>query len=155
MPRERTVSLRYPIICVSILALYGCGKSESLERFSVSGTVNVDGQPLSEGRISFLPSAGTNGPTAGGSVQAGKFNIPRNQGPAAGKYRVEIISFRPTGKTVIDDQAADSNSQPVAVTEQFLPSQYNEKSTLTADIDKSTASKLSYELVTSQPSPKK
>jgi len=80
----------------------GCGGDGGPERAAVSGTVKVDGEPLAEGAISFLPTDGTEGPTAGGAVTDGKFDIPRENGVVVGKNRVEINGNRKTGRKIPD-----------------------------------------------------
>lgn len=71
-----------------LLLFFGCAQSESL----VSGTVRLDGQPLPEGWIRFVPDEGTSGPDGGAAIRDGKYSIPKAL--AAGRYRVEIRSMR-------------------------------------------------------------
>jgi len=80
----------------------GCGTDQGPERAAVSGTVKVDGEPLADGAISFLPTDGTVGPAAGGTVKDGAFDIPKEDGVVVGKNRVEITGNRKTGRKVPD-----------------------------------------------------
>lgn len=69
--------------------LAGCNR-DSLERTAVSGTVTVDGIPLADGTIVFVPTGETRGPKAGGTIQAGKYSLSQELGPLVGTLRVEI-----------------------------------------------------------------
>lgn len=111
-----------------LLATTGCSRSS--DRVAIEGTVSVDGRPLDAGAISFTPEQGTVGPTAGGTIVAGRFQIPAAGGPVPGDYRVTITAVRTTADTVPDDFGA--GMKPVS--RQFLPSRYNDQSTLRAEI---------------------
>ena len=64
-----------------LLLLVGCGGDR---RQPLEGTVTLDGQPLGEGSISFVPLPGTAGPTAGANIAAGRFSIAADQGTFTG-----------------------------------------------------------------------
>jgi len=105
----------------------GCGSDEGPERAAVSGTVTVDGEPLAEGAISFLPAEGTEGPTAGGTIEAGKYDIPKANGVVVGKNRVQITGNRKTGRKVPD--AGKPGSMREEVVSAISP-EFNTKSKL-------------------------
>jgi hypothetical protein len=103
--KRRQQAMRSTVRCGAlwIIALVaGCGTDEGPERAAVSGTVKVDGEPLAQGAITFQPTEGTEGPSAGGAVTDGKFDIPRENGVVVGKNRVEITGNRKTGRKVPD-----------------------------------------------------
>lgn len=81
------------------LVLIACTDSG---RRQVEGTVSLDGRPLAAGTVTFIPTANTAGPSAGGPITAGKFSIPAEAGPFKGKYRVRIFADRQTGRKVND-----------------------------------------------------
>ena len=56
------------------LLICGCGGAGG--RQSIEGTVTLDGKPLEKGQITFVPQSGTQGPTAGAEIIAGRFAIP-------------------------------------------------------------------------------
>jgi hypothetical protein len=57
----------------AVCLLAGCGRAEKVEtNYSVSGTVRVDGMPLENGMVSFLPADGKGGGTTA-IVQNGDF----------------------------------------------------------------------------------
>jgi hypothetical protein len=116
---------------VLAVAVIGCGEGrDNLPREPISGKVTVDGQPLDEGTISFV-SADGKGPPAGGKIENGEYSIPRRDGPVPGDHRVYIFSPKPTGQKVKD------NSEPNVLRDvraETLPSRYNAKTELKADI---------------------
>lgn len=80
-----------------LLSLTGCGEQAS-DRQSLKGTVTLDGTPLVEGSILFVPQQGTKGPTAGGKISEGRFSVSPEGGTFSGTFRVEITAVRKTGK---------------------------------------------------------
>lgn len=89
--------------CCGILALAGCGEGPvGGPRAAVRGEVTLDGQPLEQGSIMFLPAAGTSGQVTGGPILAGRYSIPAEEGVAVGVNRVEITAMKKSGKQVQD-----------------------------------------------------
>lgn len=78
----------------------GCGDSTVDKRAEVFGTVQLDGKPVENGAISFVPTEGNSGPSAGGAITDGAYRVSRAQGPPFGKVRVEFNGLRKTGKKV-------------------------------------------------------
>lgn len=105
----------------------GCG-GERIERRAVSGSVQLDGQPLADGTIIFTPL--DQGPSAGGKIANGAFTLTEERGPSPGKYRVEISAYRPTGKTERDAATGET----IPLTEPIIPPQYNRASKLEVEV---------------------
>lgn len=60
----------------------------------VSGTVTLDGEPLSQGTITFMPVAGTNSST--GDIVDGKFTLStfsKDDGAPPGEYKVAVTAW--------------------------------------------------------------
>lgn len=76
--------------------------SGSSNRAAVSGRVAIDGQPLKEGAITFIPEKPNEGPTAGGIIRDGIYQIDATQGPVLGVNRVEVRGAIRTGRKVPD-----------------------------------------------------
>lgn len=117
------------IFCCSLVS--GCGESRS--RGAVSGIVTLDDVAIETGSISFIPLEGTNSPTSGAVITLGKYEIPREKGPMAGTFRVEIRAQRKTGNKI----AAGSPAPPgtmIDETEEAIPARYNNESTLRVDV---------------------
>ncbi len=101
--RQHRTFIALATILLPLSCLIGCGGGGGdVDRFAVSGTVTVDGTPLTNGVVNLSPASGTHGPSSGGPVIDGKFMIPKARGPVAGKYTVKFIAFRETGKTYYD-----------------------------------------------------
>jgi hypothetical protein len=90
----------------------------------------VDGEPLKAGSINFVPEGGA-GPTAGGTITDGKYQIDRSSGLWIGKNKVVIRANRKTGKKIPNAMAPGRFIDEQA---EILPPQYNTKSTLFKEI---------------------
>lgn len=106
----------------------GCG-SGGADRAAARGTVTVGGVPLEEGSIAFNPALGTTGPSSGGAIVNGAFDIPRAKGPAVGTNRVEIRGSRGTGRLVPSPLGGMVEERIDVVTREF-----NQDSTLTVRV---------------------
>lgn len=71
---------------------------EETGRVGVSGNVAIKGLPLEAGRIRFTPAEATKGPIVWGTIEHGKFNIPRAEGPLPETYRVAVLIGQPASK---------------------------------------------------------
>lgn len=132
MIRVVLVQLRFGFLVAALLSTIGCtGSPPGPPRGSVSGKVTFDDQPLSEGVITFIPTGDTKGAPTGTTITNGAYDIDTERGPSVGTHRVEIVANRKTGKTLpaVPPATADINE-----VEQFLPTRYNTKSELTANI---------------------
>jgi hypothetical protein len=123
------------LVCGSI-TLGGCGKSgDELPRQPVSGSVTLDGKPLERGTISFQPSTGL--PTAAGvPISGGSYSISRDEGLVPGSYKVAISSTPEGGPAKIDPATGTPPppGQPTPPPRELLPKQYNEATTLVAEV---------------------
>lgn len=107
----------------------GCGGAAgTIPRGSVEGTVTLDGAPLPDGVIRFTPTAGTTGPMVEAQIASGAFALPKATGPCVGTQRVEILSFRPTGRKIVNEGI---ESDEIV---QVVPERYNTASDLTVTI---------------------
>jgi hypothetical protein len=97
--RQSTSGRFANLILLGTLLMAGCSSS-GIQRCELSGNVTYAGEKVAEGAISFAPVGDTRGPHVGGSIQHGHYRIGRNEGPVAGRYRVEILSVRKTGQKV-------------------------------------------------------
>lgn len=122
--------------------LCGCG-SDPKARQAVSGTVNFKGKPLDQGRIHFAPA--DKGPSeAGATIKEGAFSIPRDLGLVPGAYRVSIFSYDQKGpKVQNDDMPGDPGNVQF---KERIPSKYNAKTTLTAEVKNSGSNSFEFKL---------
>jgi hypothetical protein len=107
----------------------GCGEEPRSPQFPVSGKVTVDGKPLEQGLISFLPSV--SGPAASAPIEAGAFALDRTDGPGQGPYKVEIVSVQSTGRQVV---SPDDPSVTIEETRNIIPTRYNARSDLLVQV---------------------
>lgn len=107
-------------LITALLALTGCNESGPA-KLDVSGTVKYDGQEVADGYITFTPADKTIGPEAG-PIKDGKYRVHA----VAGQNKVQIQANRsvPGKKGPMGEPAV----------EQYIPKQYNEETTLTADV---------------------
>jgi hypothetical protein len=156
---------RFRIIPLALLlgVPVGCGWGETLG-VGVSGTVKYKGQPIKEGTITFIPAAGTNGPSGGANIDDGRYAVPRSAGLAPGKYRVEIRAFEETGKETaksnvqsqmfgrpISEVATDSRAQEQlaklkAERKNVIPARYNDNSELSKELPDQSQVTVDFEL---------
>lgn len=105
----------------------GCGQSGP-ELIPVSGAVTIDGEPASEGGVTFYAVHDRNVQLVGSIGPDGKYAIRRRQelGAPAGEYRVTVLitetARRPDGsytglpKTISNPKFTDPNTSPLKVT---------------------------------------
>jgi hypothetical protein len=138
--------MKYWILCVlsafTLAVASGCGGG-NLNREAVSGAVTLDGEPLPQGTIRFLPTA--EGQSAGGKITAGKFTISQAEGPAPGVYRIEIVSYQSTGNQIPDPDSPGATKEEL---KQMIPAIYNRNSTLTETIVAGKENEFSFDLKT-------
>ncbi len=118
-------------ICIVIATCFGCGKNGP-RRAAASGDVTLDGQPIEEGVIQFLPVEGTIGPETGGVITKGHYDIPRLRGPVVGKNRVELRASKKTGRKI-----QDPTGRTGVLTDEYkemFPPGYNTNSSLVREI---------------------
>ena len=134
-PRAGAVTRRAVMrLAVAGVLLAGCGRRSKLRRLPVSGSVTFAGQPVDDGLIEFIPVDSTPGPSFGGLVKAGRYDVPAAQGGhEGGTYRVQITASRASGKTFSVDTlvlSPDGKKMQVPVMESVIPEKYNVASTL-------------------------
>jgi hypothetical protein len=108
-----------------LVAAVGCGGHANAR---VKGQVTLDGTPLENGSIRFVPTDGRT-PSAGGSIQDGEYSVDK---VPVTSMRVEI-----TASTGGPSQPYDTANPPkIVVTKQLIPARYNTKSELTRDVQR-------------------
>ena len=122
----------------------GCSSAGGLEEAAVHGRVTYQGKPVEKGKIRFVPVKGTKGPANFGMINQGQYSVTARGGVTVGTHRVEIQAYRPApGARPYTEEQADGqiDIKPGDLPEeQFLPDQYNRKSTLEITIDPGSGS---------------
>lgn len=131
-----------------LTCVLGCSKGPEFQRVEVSGTINLDGQPLDEGTVTFSPAEKVKGSIVQAKITGGKFSLAEKDGPAVGNNMVSVISVKKTGKKVqVEGEEQDE-------VKQVIPWQFNEETKLTADVKaKPAVNDFKFEL-TSKPAPR-
>ena len=106
------------VLIISLVASMGCDQTDS-RRNRTWGKVTYDGQVVEKGFIDFEPAEGNRGPQSSGAITAGRYDIPKKQGPFGGLHRVEITAYRFTGRKV-----PDAGGELIDYEENYLPKKY-------------------------------
>jgi hypothetical protein len=116
------------VIVASHLA--GCGRSDELTRVVVTGTVRLNGSPVTRGQIRFIPHVGTQGPVTIQEIHDGAYSCERLGGVPVGEHRVEILAWDPS----IPFPTGPGQPTPA----QLAPGKYNVDSELVVSLDDSS-----------------
>jgi hypothetical protein len=123
--------------------LGGAGCGGPVKR-AISGSVTLEGKPLDEAVIMFVPLAIQAGKT-GAAIQQGRYEVPQDIGLLPGRYRVEIADDPP-----IDHAAMGQPPKPLP-TRRRLPVRYSTASPLSIEIAPTGSTEFDFPL-TSEPS---
>jgi hypothetical protein len=83
---------------VVFIVFSGCGYGPD-SRVPVQGKVMLDGAPVDDGVISFVPPDASHEKSSG-TIKGGTYSIPAAQGPNPGMYHVEVLVRKKTGRKV-------------------------------------------------------
>lgn len=146
MQRFSTKPTRAPVVAILSLlccaTFIGCGASQE-PRIIATGVVTFDGNPISEGVISFIPLDLTKGVTMDARLSDGRYTILSNHPQVKGRYRVEIQGYKSTGREVPNLLVSDRQKASRGEMEEkqpYVPAKYNVNSELTAEITEKTSS---------------
>ena len=118
---------------------------DNLPRRAVSGMVRLGGKPLARGTIQLLPAEHSPATALQVPVTAeikdGSFQIPREQGPVPGKYRVTISSHPPVAIKPDEEPGLVTRPEPERV-----PEAYNRKTKLEAEVKDNDENTLTFDL---------
>ncbi len=129
------------VTCVGMAIAGGCGPANPEGRLPISGNVTFQGQPLDQGTIRFTPLEGQSDVGSGAMIQNGSYSLEAHQGLPPGKYRVWISSTEQTGGPV-EEMPGMAEEAP----KERIPSQYNDQSTLEAEVTAGGDNKFDFDL---------
>jgi hypothetical protein len=130
---------------LALVLLAGCGGDKA----SIEGTVTFDGAPVDGGAITFLPEGDSKEAARGGAqITDGKYTVNSATGLPAGKYKVEIVWKKKTGKQI--PNTSDPGTT-VDETKQVLPMKYNSKTELTVEIKSGSNRGVNFDLKSGGP----
>lgn len=130
-----------------LVALFGCGSSDGLNRQAISGTVTLDGEPLTSGAILFEPASNESGTAVGATIRQGSFAVSRVEGPVPGSYRVRVYASTRKQAPPAKGQT-DRTPRPMV---ERLPPHYNARSELRAEVVADRVNKYRFVLDSSEP----
>jgi len=122
-------AVQVSLLLLLLVAVAGCGTPDE-SRAAVSGTIKLDGEPIKQGTISFIPEE--KGPTAGTVIRDGQYSIPQKVGAFVGKNKVEVRSVQETGRKVKNPYGDNEIVEAL----EAVPHRYNLRTELTANIEK-------------------
>lgn len=125
---------------ISMFFLPGCGApSDQPQLGQVTGTITLDGKPLSGIAVVFQPESGR--PARGMTDAEGKYEltyIRETKGTKVGPNRVEIAPSEDGEEEEDESENADGESKPVKKRAKSgkpkIPARYNVRSELKADV---------------------
>ena len=133
------------LLATLLVVCPGCGDSGG--RAGLTGIVTFDEKPVPEGSIEFHPIQGTKGPSSGGQIADGEFEIVPRDGLFPGTFQVSITAYRGTGKM----QIYELTGEEYEVHEQYLPARYNQQSELSVEVAESGKNHFEFHLESSSP----
>jgi len=147
---SRNVLFGFVAALVLTLPLSGCGKGNAISLAKVSGSVTLDGQPLTKGAVQFMPdgSKGTTGPMATGKIGPdGKFTLTTStpdDGAQVGFYKVAVSCWE---EVPFDPNNPKAPPPPKSL----IPERYADAgmSGLTAEVKSGTKNEFTFELKSS------
>lgn len=94
------------------------------------------GQPVADGNIVFFPTGNADGKPSGAAIANGRYRIAAEAGPPVGSVRVEIQSYRKTGRKIPDLMGDATRPDRPLIDEKIneLPPQFHVDSRLAAEI---------------------
>lgn len=135
-------------IAIVVVAMAGCtGSGDGLAREAVAGQITLDGRPLTQGLIQFVPDdPGVATPTHVGTIiNAGRYDIARTEGPIPGRYKVAISSgsVAPASEPEEDLPGIAKRGKPPR---DLIPATYNVTTTLQAVVKAGQENTFDFEL---------
>jgi hypothetical protein len=109
----------------------------------VTGTVTLQGQPLKDGAILFVP-LDKQGTQNGAPIVNGTYQVPRRSGLKPGKYLVQITSG--DGKTPANDEAAAPGGSTNIVSFDVIPEEWNTRSKQQIEVQSKGANKFDFSI---------
>jgi hypothetical protein len=105
------------VVCLGALALCGC--SRGLPMGQVDGTVRLDGAPIADAMVTFIPADRKLPQSTGFTDSDGHFQLRCSNGTigaAVGEHRVIVIdgARAPSGKGRDDDELPEGKHVPVS-----------------------------------------
>ncbi len=145
---------RWLVMGLVAVALMGCGGAPAGPVVvPVTGVITLDGAPLADAKVLFLPNEKTSNPCTGTTDAAGKYTLTQStfQGATPGSYKVTVEVYQQKDGKPVPEEMKNDMMQLIAMgrAKQILPPKYADasKTTLTAEVTEPKA-EVNFELVT-------
>ena len=137
----------FALLASVFLICCGCKDGKRLDgHYPASGTVTLNGEPLNQGSIAFVPDAGSGGMGRSTSLKPGGTYIFKDlQALMPGEYTVQIESVRKYNLKTKADATPEMDDTEIGF-ESLVPPKYNKKSELKAVVTKEGANKFDFDL---------
>lgn len=124
-------------VCLWSLAFVGCGSTAAGPKLvPVQGSVQFDGAPVPDGRIVFRKTDG-DGRAFSGLIKDGAYKLDAEPG------RMAVVI---TASRLIPGKFDNSNGTPEPVGEMYIPPQYNDATSLVAEVAGNGKNEFPFEL---------
>jgi hypothetical protein len=136
------------IVSLVCIVLAGCGGRDNRGRLPISGTVKLDGRPMTTGYIIFEPKSGQT-MQSGGMIQPnGTFEVPAENGAAAGTYSVAIFSGAVKPVNNFEPGTPEYEAASMRQPGEQVPAKYNVDSILTVEVKPDDKNEFKFDLST-------
>lgn len=125
----------------------------AIARAAVSGDVSLDGEPLKEGLVKFVPTGKTKGPATAIPIIDGHFSTDESIGPLVGSHRIEVVSTDDGGFPRDSEERLEqvtAMKSPPKIDVQIVPDVYREQTPLTAAVNQDARNHYRFDLTASR-----
>lgn len=135
----RSVCLGMLLSCGFLIA--GCGPPAGPARVAIKGEVTLDGKPLNDALVRFVPKNDARGSCV--LLQAGQFTVSPEDGPSPGDFDVVVTPNAPDAEQAIA-RIRSGERDPLKARQ--VPASYQKAGRLTATVTADGANEFRFEL---------
>ena len=118
---------RLRCVCFISIGMFFVGCDSGIK---IHGKISVNGTPLDEAQIQFVPVTSTGGDQLGTVVSKGEYTFADPDRLKEGQYQVQIRAYKSSGKKIWDGMGDGTNKNMVDDLKQYIPAKYNDTSEL-------------------------
>ncbi|QDS89953.1 hypothetical protein EC9_41550 [Rosistilla ulvae] len=123
------------------LLFAGCTQADGPPRVAVNGQVTLDGKPLDDALLRFVPKADARGSCV--LLQAGQFAIEPTDGPSPGDFDVVVTPNAPDAEQAFE-RIRSGQRDPLKA--RSVPASYQKPGRLTATVTADGSNEFRFEL---------
>ena len=137
-------SFKFLLLCISIVTIMGCQGEHTGE--IIEGRVTIQGEPMSEGLITFEPLGTTTGPKISTVIDKGNYSISSSEGIQSGQFRVEVLGIPPGVKAMSNGDSHLNLSASTRVPYREVASEFNFQSQLLATVERGVTNQFDFDV---------